>query len=181
VSFPQHTDIGSGYTEEEMAQLYNMFDVFTLPTGGEGFGLPILEAMSCGVPTVVTNYSGHTDFVKGVGDLINVGDFLTDMNSGIERAIVDIKDYYARLERLYYDADVFLPKWKSYICNTFGVGPDEGILCGTEYREMMGRTSVIRAREYEWRDVLTKWSELFKEECGLEDGQKDSAIRIEEV
>ena len=50
-----HLDSGDSITDADMADLYNCMDVFVLPTGGEGFGIPTLEAMSCGVPICVTN------------------------------------------------------------------------------------------------------------------------------
>lgn len=39
------------------------FDVFVLPTRGEGFGLPLLEAGALGIPSIVTGYSGVMDIV----------------------------------------------------------------------------------------------------------------------
>ena len=40
------------------------FDCLVLPTRGEGFGLPPLEAMAVGVPVIVTNYSGCKDYAN---------------------------------------------------------------------------------------------------------------------
>jgi glycosyltransferase involved in cell wall biosynthesis len=51
-------------SEQGMAELYNCMDVFVLPTGGEGFGIPTLEAMSCGVPVCVTNYTTGYELIK---------------------------------------------------------------------------------------------------------------------
>ncbi len=47
-----------------LVDLYNSCDAFVLPTRGEGWGLPILEAMSCGKPVIVTDYSAPRDFVN---------------------------------------------------------------------------------------------------------------------
>ena len=57
-------DAGQAVSEEQMAHLFNCMDVFVLPTGGEGFGIPTLEAMSCGVPICVTNYTTGYELVK---------------------------------------------------------------------------------------------------------------------
>lgn len=47
----------------EMREAYSRADAFVLPTRGEGWGLPVLEAMSMSVPAIVTNFSGPTGFV----------------------------------------------------------------------------------------------------------------------
>lgn len=43
------------YDDDELAQIYNMFDVLLEPSMAEGFGLPIIEAQACGVPVVTLN------------------------------------------------------------------------------------------------------------------------------
>jgi glycosyltransferase involved in cell wall biosynthesis len=39
---------------EDLAVIYNLATVFAMPSLYEGFGLPILEAMSCGCPVITT-------------------------------------------------------------------------------------------------------------------------------
>lgn len=50
--------------ENDYVNLLQSSDVFVLPTRAEGWGLPILEAMACGVPAIVTNYSAHLVFAN---------------------------------------------------------------------------------------------------------------------
>ena len=51
-------------SKEELILLYNIATVFTMPSLYEGFGLPILEAMSCGCP-VVTSKEGSIPEISG--------------------------------------------------------------------------------------------------------------------
>lgn len=46
----------------EMTMLYRSCDVLVHPYRGEGFGLPIAEAMACGLPALVTGYGASLDF-----------------------------------------------------------------------------------------------------------------------
>ncbi len=45
-----------------MAALYRACDVLVHPYRGEGFGLPVAEAMACGLPTIVTAGGACLDF-----------------------------------------------------------------------------------------------------------------------
>jgi glycosyltransferase involved in cell wall biosynthesis len=49
-------------TEEQMAAIYRGCDVFISPYRGEGFSLPTLEAMACGLPVIVTAGGATDDF-----------------------------------------------------------------------------------------------------------------------
>ena len=51
-------------SEVDLVSLYNKADVFVMPSLYEGFGLPILEAMSCGCP-VVTSKEGSIPEIAG--------------------------------------------------------------------------------------------------------------------
>ncbi len=47
---------------EELAGLYTACDCLVHPYRGEGFGLPIAEAMACALPVIVTGYGAALDF-----------------------------------------------------------------------------------------------------------------------
>ena len=51
-------------TSSEMAALYRRSDVFVLPSRGEGWGRPYLEAMAVGRPAIAANASGQTAFLN---------------------------------------------------------------------------------------------------------------------
>lgn len=47
-----------------LATLYVSVDAFVLPTRGEGWGRPIMEAMASGIPVIATNWSGQTSYLN---------------------------------------------------------------------------------------------------------------------
>ncbi len=47
----------------ELGALYRSCDVLVAPYRGEGFGMPILEAMACGLPVIVAAGGSSDDFV----------------------------------------------------------------------------------------------------------------------
>ncbi|PYE01084.1 glycosyltransferase family 4 protein [Prochlorococcus marinus] len=55
---------GSYLKVELMAQFYRSANCFLFPSKGEGWGLPLIEAISCGIPYIATNYSGQTEYLK---------------------------------------------------------------------------------------------------------------------
>lgn len=47
-----------------LPSVYCSCDAFVLPTRGEAWGLPIIEAMACGLPTITTGFSGLTEYAN---------------------------------------------------------------------------------------------------------------------
>ena len=46
-----------------LSGFYTAGHCFVFPTRGEGFGLPPLEALACGIPVITTGYSGTMDYL----------------------------------------------------------------------------------------------------------------------
>jgi len=93
IIFNPDLKIGRGAEESTLAALYNAIDIFTLPTRGEGFGLPVLEAMSSGRPIVVTDYSAHPEWARGCGFLVPPKATEAEPLTNIRRAIIDMDEY----------------------------------------------------------------------------------------
>lgn len=61
-----------GYVpEKEKEELYKNADVFIMPSLYEGFGLPVLEAMSYGVPVICSNNSSLPEVAGSAGLFVN--------------------------------------------------------------------------------------------------------------
>lgn len=48
----------------ELPSLYTMADCFVLPSRGEGWGLPLFEALACGIPVITTGYSAPNETLR---------------------------------------------------------------------------------------------------------------------
>ena len=51
-------------SDDEMVQLYNLCDLYVFPSLYEGFGLPVLEAMSCGAAVIGANTSSLPEVIE---------------------------------------------------------------------------------------------------------------------
>ena len=56
---------------QRLCELYNMADLFVYPSYYEGFGLPPLEAMTCGCPVITSNISSLPEVVGQAGITVN--------------------------------------------------------------------------------------------------------------
>ena len=78
-----------GYVDEtDLANLYNLADIFVYPSFYEGFGLPIIEAMACGVPVVTSNTSSLPEIAGNAAVLIDPHS-IDDLAQGIKRVLSD--------------------------------------------------------------------------------------------
>jgi len=69
-------------SDDDLVDLYRCCDLFVFPSKYEGFGLPVLEAMACGVPTLAANASSLPEIV-GRSDAL----FSIDRDDSIAEAI----------------------------------------------------------------------------------------------
>jgi glycosyltransferase involved in cell wall biosynthesis len=61
---PDFYQMNFNTSKEQMAKIYNTFDVLLLPSISEGFGIPVIEAQSCGVPVIVNNFTAMPELVQ---------------------------------------------------------------------------------------------------------------------
>ena len=52
--------------ESDLVDLYQQSHVFVLPSKGEGWGLPLIEAAAAGLPIITTMHSGQTEFLQPI-------------------------------------------------------------------------------------------------------------------
>ncbi len=57
INCQKQIDLLGRISDEELVKLYNKATLFVYPSLFEGFGLPIVEAMSCGAPVITSNNS----------------------------------------------------------------------------------------------------------------------------
>lgn len=73
-------------SDETLANLYRGARVFVYPSLYEGFGIPVLEAMACGVPVVTSRGGALEELANGAAVLVDPRDSLS-IRAGVEEAL----------------------------------------------------------------------------------------------
>lgn len=78
-----------GFVQEcDLPTLYAGASLFLYPSVYEGFGLPPIEAMACGVPTIVSNRSCLPEVTRGAAMMVDPDDH-DALSAAIESALYD--------------------------------------------------------------------------------------------
>ena len=78
-----------GYVKtKELPYLYGSAAVFAYPSLYEGFGLPVLESLACGVPVITSNISSLPE-VLGQGGLLVNPYSVEEIKSALEKILTD--------------------------------------------------------------------------------------------
>lgn len=128
--------------DEELSELYALSDVLLLPSWGEGFGLPIIESMSCGTPVISTNSSSITELVEGHGWLIDTVP-----------------------EDVWVDVPVWLPLLAKYPVPNLNslLQCMEDAYENPDKLKAYGKTSREFALNFSWPKIIPLWDKLIKE------------------
>ena len=82
-------------TDADLVAFYNLCALFVFPSLREGFGLPVLEAMSCGVPAIGSNRTSIPEVIGRADALFDPED-VSDMSAKIA-AVLGNKAFHAEL------------------------------------------------------------------------------------
>ena len=145
VSFSYGTWRSSGWSEEALCRLYNLADVSVSATSSEGFGLPIIESMSCGKPQVAPDCTSLTELIgtqssitattnqRGLLTKINDSDMIIDMTL---RQICNISDFSIKMKEIYTNKKL---------------------------REICSKNCLEFVKPHTWNQIVLKWDKLLKE------------------
>jgi len=75
-------------SDPELAELYAGAGVFVFPSLYEGFGIPVLEAFSCGCPTIVSNAGSLPEVAGDAGMVVDTNDE-SALGASVERVLND--------------------------------------------------------------------------------------------
>lgn len=122
----------------DMVSLYNCMDVLLHCTGGEGFGLPLIEAQACGVPVITTDYAAGPEQV-GAGAIVRASDYVIINTPGTRYALADIDQMAEALTKM-YNAD----------------------------REKLAKKARRFAERYDWSVIMEQYWKPFLSDCANE-------------
>ena len=105
-------------THEQLLQLYQGADVFVLPSIHEGFGIPLVESMCCGVPCISTNKHSPKHIIKDAGVLINPYD-VSKISDSMLTLTNDLKLLNELSEKSLKRSEFF--SWKKYAKQVFAL------------------------------------------------------------
>jgi glycosyltransferase involved in cell wall biosynthesis len=128
--------------DNELARVYNTFDVFVSASMSEGFGLPTIEAQACGVPTILCDNTANSELVKGHG-------WLYPTVKNLDGSAALIPPTFAQLTYFYEMPDAY--------------GLELAMLDAykkTDLREKYGKASYEFAKKYDWDIVLPMWNQV---------------------
>ncbi len=90
-----------GINSQELAEIYNLMDIYVHPAICEGWGMPVSESKACGVPGLYQNYSALEDHVQnGGGRAIPIAYYFTEAETMAVRSYPKVEAITEELYKL---------------------------------------------------------------------------------
>ena len=125
----------NGIADDDLSKIYNLFDVYLQYAVCEGFGMPQIEASSCGIPVFSVDYSAMSEVVRSVdGYPVPLSNLQYEMESHAERAYPDIS-------------------------KTLDLIDQYRNLSDNEKENLKLKTRENTINNYNWKNIVNVWSE----------------------
>jgi hypothetical protein len=171
---PPNTSIG--FSRDELANLYNLMDLYVQCSICEGDGMPIQEAKACGVPTLVTDYTamrekGRFPDYSHFEELKITEDNYTCPNGG---EVIDVVRYYYEPEtscrRAHPDVEDLADKMHDLLTNR------------VKLRKLQEEARGCAAENYDWNELWKQWEYVLDNVKPLDRAETwDSPIQTHEA
>ena len=142
ISFSYGNQLSNNLSEEAMSIIYNSADCLVSATSSEGFSLPHLEAMACGVPCISPDCTSMTELIRNDKEQSKNRGLLAKIQSnfmiqdGSIRSLVDENDLAKCMKEMYSN---------------------------NELREKFSKNAVRFAEQYTWDKIIPQWNSSIKE------------------
>lgn len=94
--------VGNGLSTKELSDIYNLFDFYIQASSFEGFGIPVVEAVMCGLNVACTNYSSMESFIKNINVTpIEILKLEKEASTGRNYAILDVSSLTKIMNRFF--------------------------------------------------------------------------------
>ena len=144
--YPNHPEvewINKDLSEEDVCRLYKAASCYVQTSRGEGFGLPVAEAMLAKVPTICCNNSSMADFATSETSLV-VGYDLAESKSHVNQNSKFVSLWCEpRLNEL-------INQFKYFIQNKDSL----------EMRNMVDKAYKLISEHYSWKAVAKRWEDF---------------------
>lgn len=128
----------------ELANLYRSADAFVFPSRSEGWGLPLIEALSSGLPAIAVNYSGQSEYLSAIPEL-----FLA-----VKHKMVPIMD--PEIRRFWPTDDGDLGLWAEADVNDLALKMKDMRNDISRWREKAATASHLLRAEFSWARAAEK-------------------------
>lgn len=110
-----------GYSDNEMSKIFQGADIMLQASPSEGFGMPIIEAQSCGVPVVATDSTSMTELLAPTPEfLVKIRDHTWAGQIPARIPIVDRDDIVEKLNKaLNTDLSKYEPQLHEHCVRTY--------------------------------------------------------------
>jgi glycosyltransferase involved in cell wall biosynthesis len=144
VILPQSNPLIDPLEDEEMALLFGAADWYCSTASAEGFCIPLLQSIACGVPAIGVRNSAQTELVEGNGLLVEPS-----------------KDYLEFPLYVPYMTHYYPPSLES-LYNTleqaYKIVKEQ-----EEQYEELSKKARKKALRYDWSKIIPKWKQLLDE------------------
>lgn len=84
--------VTNGVSPQQMSQIYNLFDIYVQYSICEGFGIPQVEAASCGIPVITVDHGAMKEVGEKIGaKIVPIQTQFKELETGADRVYPDNK------------------------------------------------------------------------------------------